>query len=289
MAEIKIIEQFPRGNSLKMTEQSNHSILEVQSLTMDFGGIRALDKLNIRVRQGEIAALIGPNGAGKTTFFNCLTGIYKPTAGNLLLTPPGQNSKRLNGLKPNKVTEQGLARTFQNIRLFPDMSVLENVMIGRHCRTKAKVLGAIFRNKKTIQEEKDTVARSFALLEKIGLAAAADDFAKNLPYGAQRRLEIARALATEPALLLLDEPAAGMNPQETAELIELITGICDEGISILLIEHDMKLVMSLSDHIFVMDYGKKIAEGTPDEVRNNPEVIRAYLGEDMESGREITA
>ncbi|CAK8717260.1 Amino acid/amide ABC transporter ATP-binding protein 1, HAAT family [Candidatus Electrothrix laxa] len=270
-----------------MTEQSNHTILEVSDLTMQFGGIRALDKMNIRVRQGEIAALIGPNGAGKTTFFNCLTGIYKPTSGNLLLTPPGQESKRLNGLKPNQVTEQGLARTFQNIRLFPDMSVLENVMIGCHCRTKARVLGAIFRDKRTIKEEKEVIARSFALLEKVGLAELANEFAKNLPYGAQRRLEIARALATEPALLLLDEPAAGMNPQETVELDALITEIRDDGISILLIEHDMKLVMSLSDHIFVMDYGKKIAEGTPNEVRNNPEVIRAYLGGDIESGIDI--
>lgn len=263
-----------------MTKQQDTPILEVNDLTMQFGGIRALDKLNIRVRQGEIAALIGPNGAGKTTFFNCLTGIYKPTAGNLLLTPPGQSSKSLIGLKPNKVTEQGLARTFQNIRLFPDMSVLENVMIGRHCRTRAKVFGAIFRNKDTRQEEKEIIACSYALLEKVGLAELASEFAKNLPYGAQRRLEIARALATEPALLLLDEPAAGMNPQETAELDELITAIKDDGVSILLIEHDMKLVMSLSDHIFVMDYGKKIAEGTPGEVRNNPEVIKAYLGEE---------
>jgi branched-chain amino acid transport system ATP-binding protein len=266
-----------------MAEQSNHPILQVNDLTMQFGGIRALDKLNIRVRQGEIAALIGPNGAGKTTFFNCLTGIYKPTSGNLLLTPPGQKSKRLNGLKPNKITKQGLARTFQNIRLFPDMSVLENVMIGCHCRTKARVLGAIFRDKGTQKEEKKVIAKSYALLDKVGLSELANEFAKNLSYGAQRRLEIARALATEPALLLLDEPAAGMNPQETVELDELITEIKDDGISILLIEHDMKLVMSLSDHIFVMDYGKKIAEGTPNQVRNNPEVIKAYLGEDMES------
>jgi branched-chain amino acid transport system ATP-binding protein len=271
-----------------MAEQQGVPILEVSDLTMQFGGIRALDKLNIRIRQGEIAALIGPNGAGKTTFFNCLTGMYKPTSGHLLLTPPGQPSKRLNGLKPNQVTEQGLARTFQNIRLFSDMSVLENVMIGCHCRTKARVLGAIFRDKRTIKEEKEVIARSFALLEKVGLAELANEFAKNLPYGAQRRLEIARALATDPALLLLDEPAAGMNPQETVELDELITEIRDDGISILLIEHDMKLVMSLSDSIFVMDYGKKIAEGAPDQVRNNPEVIRAYLGEEAESMLDTT-
>lgn len=257
-------------------------LLNITGLTMDFGGIRALDHLDLRVRQGEIVALIGPNGAGKTTFFNCLTGIYKPTSGDLSLTPPGQATKRLNGLKPNKVTQQGLARTFQNIRLFPNMTVLENVMIGRHCRTRAKVLGALFRNRRTVQEEKEIVALSLSILKKMGLADMLNEFAKNLPYGAQRRLEIARALATEPLLLLLDEPAAGMNPQETRELDSLITTIRNDGLSILLIEHDMKLVMSLSDHIFVMDYGKKIAEGNPEEIRNNPAVIKAYLGEDID-------
>jgi branched-chain amino acid transport system ATP-binding protein len=258
-------------------------LLNIVGLTMDFGGIRALDHLDLRVRQGEIVALIGPNGAGKTTFFNCLTGIYKPSTGDLLLTPPGKETRRLNGLKPNKVTQQGLARTFQNIRLFPNMTVLENVMIGRHCRTRAKVLGAIFRNHKTVEEEKEIVRLSLEILEKIGLADMYDEFAKNLPYGAQRRLEIARALATDPFMLLLDEPAAGMNPQETSELDDLITTIRDEGLSILLIEHDMKLVMSLSDYIFVLDYGKKIAEGTPEEIRNNPAVIKAYLGEDIDN------
>ncbi|HEB70324.1 MAG TPA: ABC transporter ATP-binding protein [Desulfobulbus sp.] len=257
-------------------------LLNITGLTMDFGGIRALDNLDLRVQQGEIVALIGPNGAGKTTFFNCLTGIYKPTAGELLLTPPGRKTSRLNGLKPNRVTQHGLARTFQNIRLFPNMTVLENVMIGRHCRTRAKVLGAIFRNRKTVQEEKEIVALSLSILKKIGLYDFHDEFAKNLPYGAQRRLEIARALATDPLLLLLDEPAAGMNPQETHELDELITTIRDDGLSILLIEHDMKLVMSLSDYIFVMDYGKKIAEGDPEAIRNNPAVIKAYLGEDID-------
>lgn len=255
-------------------------LLTISALTMDFGGIRALDHLDLRIHPGEIAALIGPNGAGKTTFFNCLTGIYIPTGGDLLLTPPGRPPRRLNGLKPNRITEQGLARTFQNIRLFPNMTVLENVMIGRHCRTHARILGAIFRNPTTIREEKAIVGMSLALLERVGLADQADEFAKNLPYGAQRRLEIARALATEPLLLLLDEPAAGMNPQETLELDQLITSMKNDGLAILLIEHDMKLVMSLSDHIFVMDYGRKIAEGTPDQVRRNPAVIKAYLGEE---------
>ena len=256
-------------------------ILNVNGLTMDFGGIRALDKLDLRIHVGEIVALIGPNGAGKTTFFNCLTGIYSPTAGELLLSPPNKPQRIINGLKPNKVTELGLARTFQNIRLFPNMTVLENVMIGRHCRTKAKILGAILRNAQTIEEEQEIVQASVGLLEKVGLEKHVNDFAKNLPYGAQRRLEIARALATEPILLLLDEPAAGMNPQETQYLVSIIREIRDEGLSILLIEHDMKLVMNLSDYIFVMDYGRKIAEGTPEEVRSNPAVIKAYLGEEV--------
>ena len=256
-------------------------ILNVNGLTMDFGGIRALDKLDLRIHVGEIVALIGPNGAGKTTFFNCLTGIYSPTAGELLLSPPNKPQRIINGLKPNKVTELGLARTFQNIRLFPNMTVLENVMIGRHCRTKAKIMGAILRDSRTMDEEQEIVQASVGLLEKVGLEKHVNDFAKNLPYGAQRRLEIARALATEPILLLLDEPAAGMNPQETQYLVSIIREIRDEGLSILLIEHDMKLVMNLSDYIFVMDYGRKIAEGTPEEVRSNPAVIKAYLGEEV--------
>ncbi len=248
---------------------------------MDFGGIRALDHLDLQVQSGEIVALIGPNGAGKTTFFNCLTGLYTPTSGDLKLNPPGRPEMRLNDLKPNQITEQGLARTFQNIRLFANMTVLENVMIGRHCRTKAQIFGAIFRTHQTVREEQAIVEASRAILEKMGLTSQADEFAGNLPYGAQRRLEIARALATEPILLLLDEPAAGMNQHETKELSHLILAIRQEGLSILLIEHDMKLVMSLSDHIFVMDYGRKIAEGRPEEVRNNLLVIKAYLGEDF--------
>lgn len=256
-------------------------LLKVNGLTINFGGIHALDHLDLHVHQGEIVALIGPNGAGKTTFFNCLTGIYPPTSGELLLSPPGQPTQRLNGLKPHQVTAKGLARTFQNIRLFNDMTVLENVMIGRHCRTKAHLFGAIFRTPQTIREEQSIVDISFALLEKVGLAAWANDSAKNLSYGAQRRLEIARALATAPLLLLLDEPAAGMNPQETNDLTRLILSLRDEGFSILLIEHDMKLVMTLSDRIFVMEYGRKIAEGAPDAVRNDPAVIKAYLGEEI--------
>jgi branched-chain amino acid transport system ATP-binding protein len=261
------------------------SILQVRQLSMDFGGLRALDRLDIDVGRREIVALIGPNGAGKTTFFNCITGLYPPTEGEMLVFPPESDARiRLNGLKPNQVTEKGLARTFQNIRLFPSMTVLENVMIGRHCRMSAGIAGAIFRNRKTRQEEQQVVEDSYAILKKIGLDQFVNEFAKNLPYGAQRRLEIARAMATDPFILLLDEPAAGMNLGETRELDDLIVRLRDtEGLSILLIEHDMKLVMSLSDRIFVVDYGKKIASGTPEEIKNNPAVIKAYLGEEVDA------
>ena len=261
------------------------SVLQVNNLGMNFGGLRALDSVDLDVGRNEIVALIGPNGAGKTTFFNCVTGIYPPTEGDVLISVRGKGElKRINGMKPNKVTEKGLARTFQNIRLFPNMTVLENVMIGRHCRMHAGILGAVFRGRSTVREEQSAVQESYAILEKMGLAPFVNDFAKNLPYGAQRRLEIARAMATEPFLLLLDEPAAGMNPYETRELDELIQRIRhEEEISILLIEHDMKLVMSLSDRIFVVDYGRKIAQGTPAQIRDNPAVIKAYLGEDRDA------
>ncbi len=256
-------------------------LLEVSGLTMDFGGLRAVDDVGLDIFEGEIVALIGPNGAGKTTFFNCVTGIYEPTRGDVKIHPPGGNTRRINGMKPNRITALGMARTFQNIRLFPAMTVLENVMIGRHCRTRTSIVDAILGLRKAAIEEQETVDASYQLLKKVGLEKFAGEFSRNLPYGDQRRLEIARALATDPFLLLLDEPAAGMNPHETHELDALITRIRDEEkVAILLIEHDMKLVMNISDRIYVMEYGKEIAQGTPREIKENPKVIEAYLGEE---------
>jgi len=255
------------------------NVLEIKNLTMNFGGLRALENVSLEIKKGEIEALIGPNGAGKTTLFNCLTGVYKPAAGDIFIYPPQGKPRRLHNLKINQITALGIARTFQNIRLFGGMTVLENVMIGRHCRTVAGIAGAILRNKSTRAEEESIVHESYSILEKIGLDCFVNDLAKNLPYGAQRRLEIARALATGPFLLLLDEPAAGMNPQETKELEDLIYRLRDDfNLSILLIEHDMKLVMNLAQNIFVLDYGEEIARGTPQDIRHNPAVIKAYLG-----------
>ena len=254
-------------------------ILTVQGLSKNFGGLRALNEVDLHIDKNEIVALIGPNGAGKTTFFNCVTGIYEPTEGTVTLEADS-GSVLLNGKKPHEVTALGMARTFQNIRLFSSMTVLENVMIGRHCRTRAGILGAVLRDRSTRREEEETIERSYELLRHLGLEQHYAEEARNLPYGAQRRLEIARALGTEPRVLLLDEPAAGMNPQETLELQSLILDLRTHfDLSILLIEHDMSMVMSLSDRIYVMEYGSRIATGTPREVRENPLVIKAYLGE----------
>ncbi|BCS90154.1 ABC transporter ATP-binding protein [Pseudodesulfovibrio sediminis] len=260
----------------------NNPVLNVNSVSKDFGGIRALDEVNLVVGDKEIVALIGPNGAGKTTFFNCITGIYTPTSGDVSIDPKAEGKTvRINGRKPNIVTELGMARTFQNIRLFHSMTALENVMIGTHCRTKSSIWGAISRNKATRQEEQAVIQRAYELLKLVDLEEYVNELASNIPYGKQRRLEIARALATDPFLLLLDEPAAGMNPQETLELEQLITDIRQQfNISIMLIEHDMKMVMSMSDRIYVLDYGRMIADGTPQEIAENPAVIKAYLGED---------
>ncbi len=265
-----------------------HPVLQASGLSMVFGGLRAVNSVDLCVRDGEIVALIGPNGAGKTTFFNCITGIYTPTEGQIRLCRPkthggGNDSGTvLNGFRPSRITKLGMARTFQNIRLFPNMTVLENVMIGMHCRTRAGILGALFRPPSVRAEEKLVIEKSYSYLEAVGLQSLYSERARNLPYGDQRRLEIARALAAEPFMLLLDEPAAGMNPQETIALQELIRTLRSQyNLTVLLIEHDMGLVMSLSDRIYVMEYGTKIAEGTPMEIGHNPRVIKAYLGEDF--------
>ena len=249
-------------------------LLQTDNLTMKFGGVTALSELNFAVEQGRIFSLIGPNGAGKTTFFNVVTGFYTPSDGGIRF-----DGKKLIGVKPERITSFGIARTFQNIRLFANMTALENVMVSQHCRMQAGVWGALARNRQTVAEEKYVHERAYELLKQVNLHKDEDVLAKNLPYGEQRRLEIARALGTGPKLLLLDEPSAGMNPQETLDLIKLIDLLNKElKITILLIEHDMRVVMNISDRVIVLDYGKKIAEGSPEEVQNNEQVIEAYLG-----------
>ncbi len=266
-------------------------LLQLDKLTMNFGGLRAVNEVSLEINSGEIVALIGPNGAGKTTFFNCVTGVYKPGSGSIIVNVPedshearGGRKIRINGMKPNHITNIGLARTFQNIRLFQNMTVLENVLIGHHLRLKTGLWGAVFHSKAFRREEELSVQTALQYLKIMGLESKLNHLAKNLPYGDQRRLEIARALATEPFLLLLDEPAAGMNPRETAVLNEDIKRLqVEENMTILLIEHDMNLVMAISEHIYVMDYGELIAQGTPNEIRQNPTVIKAYLGEEVDA------
>lgn len=253
------------------------TVLEVKNIAKRFGGIQALTDVNFAVDAGEVFGLIGPNGAGKTTMFNMITAMFPQTSGDILFM--GEN---LAGKKPHEITEIGICRTFQNIRLFPDMTVLENVTVGEHCRTKSGVWSSVFRTKKQKTEEAGIRDRARALLELVNLADQEDNFADNLSYGQQRRLEIARALASNPKLLLLDEPAAGMNEKETNDLFDLIHKIKAKGITVLLIEHDMPLVMRICDRIAVLNFGREIALGTPDEIKNNPEVIEAYLGKEEE-------
>jgi branched-chain amino acid transport system ATP-binding protein len=248
------------------------TVLEASGVTMRFGGLLAVNDVNLTVREGEIVGLIGPNGAGKTTFFNCLTGLYKPTSGQVRFEgkplPP----------KPRAVVRAGMARTFQNIRLFANMTALENVMVGRYCRTSAGALTSVLHGPKYRREEAATRARAQELLEFVGLGKSTEHLARNMPYGDQRRLEIARALATEPKLILLDEPTAGMNPQETRQAMELIFKIRDSGLSVVVIEHDMRFIFNLCDRVLCLVRGETLVEGTPGEVQSDPRVIEAYIG-----------
>lgn len=249
------------------------SLLSVRGLTKEFGGLAALTDVDVTVEEGEIHGLIGPNGAGKTTMFNLVTGVLEPTFGVIEL-----DGKSTVGKRPHQITRAGVARTFQNIRLFGAMTALENVMVGLDAHHKTGILGAIVRSSTCRREEREGEERAFDLLEQVGITRLANQTARNLSYGDQRRVEIARALATGPKLLLLDEPTAGMNPVEKASLIDVVRRIRSSGITILLIEHDMKVVMGVCDPITVLDFGQKIAEGTPEEVRGNQRVVEAYLG-----------
>ena len=252
---------------------SDARILEVDALTLRFGGLTALDNVSLDIKEGEILGLIGPNGAGKTTCFNAITGVYKPTTGTIRF-----KGESLAGKKRFEITKFGIARTFQNIRLFPTMTALENVLIGADAQHTTGIFSALFRLPKHRREEAEGHRRAMELLHFMGLAKKADELAANLSYGDQRRLEIARAMATQPKLICLDEPAAGFNPQEKRVLMDLIRKVRDQGFTVLLIEHDMRLVMGVTDRIVVLEFGKKIAEGTPAEIRDNPAVIAAYLG-----------
>ncbi|MCF6463176.1 ABC transporter ATP-binding protein [Clostridium sp. Cult1] len=254
-------------------------MLKIDDMTMKFGGVIACNKFNANIEKGEIVGLIGPNGAGKTTIFNVVTGVYKPTEGQVIFSPSEEEEHLLTGLSPDEIAKLGVCRTFQNIRLFKELSVLDNVFIGNHLRIKSNVFSSILRLPNYRTEEKEMYDKSLYLLEKVGLKDEMDEKAYSLPYGMQRRLEIARALATGPKLLLLDEPAAGMNPQETRELMEFIEEIKEEfDLTIFLIEHHMEVVMGICEKIFVLDHGVLIAQGNPEEIQNDQRVIEAYLG-----------
>ena len=253
------------------------AILDVKDLTIKFGGLVAVDHASFHVNEGEIVSLIGPNGAGKTTVFNMITGVYQVTSGEIFF-----DGKPIQNHIPQEIVESGISRTFQNIRLFPNLRVIENVLVGTHIRTKYNFFDSLFRNKRYKEEEARLTVKSIDILESIGLGDQINSYASSLPYGDQRKIEIARAIATDARLILLDEPAAGMNPQESDELLHFIRELRDKGYTIIMIEHDMNVVMNISDRIYVLDHGKMIAEGLPEEIASNPQVIKAYLGGGVE-------